>query len=72
MTKEKFPKRYAPFYLVDPVRCDYEELSLINMRKKIGKSESFIYDRCNDGALFLLDGRAYYITNNFAKVWELI
>ena len=70
--KEKFPRRYVPLYLIDLSTHDYEELNLINMKKRLDKSETFIQMRCNDEEIFVINDRAYRLTNDFGRVWDLI
>lgn len=70
--EEKFPNRYVPLYLIDPSRGTYEEHNLINMAKRLNMSRTFIDKKLKSEELFILDGRGYYLTSDFGKVWELL
>lgn len=69
---EKFPSRYVPYYLVDAATGDYEELNLRAMRKRLNRSDVFIYDHCKSKSMFIIDERGYYLTDNFGEIWYLI
>lgn len=69
---EKFPNRYVPLYLIDPANGTYEEYNLAGMQKRLGVSDTFISKRVKSEELFILNGRGYYLTSDFGRVWELL
>jgi len=67
--KKTYCKEY---YLIDVSRGEYEELTPLQVKKKLNKSESFINKYANSEELFIVNDRGYYLTKNFGSIWDLI